>query len=395
MVGKRRALAGAVLLNLAVSPLFVWDVFTTSVARDLGVGQAQLAGVFSAGLVAFMAGVLVGGRVADVVSPRRLALCTAGGAVAGLLGSAAATTLPTLVLAFGVLLGGSTGLGYATAVRVAGTVASGHGLALGLVVSAYAIGTAVLAPVAATLLVTLGRGGTFLLLAGAVGAILAVATVLVPGHAAHPRAAQHGTARSDPTGPSGRTRPSRPVIALWLAFGLGSAPALAAFAQAGQLSGTAGALALAVTLLNVGNFAGRLVAGPLSDRVGRPAALHANSALLLLACLPLAAGADGPVALAALLLLGTQYGALSTLTPAATSDVVPRERFGTTYGRVFTGWGLAGLLAPVAAATLATTIGYDGVYRAFLAVAALSWVCVAIYARLLHNQRQPAGQPPT
>lgn len=393
-MSKRRALAGAVLLDLAVSPLFAWDVFTTSVARDLGADQAQLAGVFSAGLVAFMTGVLVGGRVADAVSPRRLALITAGGSVAGLLGSAAATTLLTLVLSFGVLLGGATGLGYATAVRVAGTVATGRGLALGLVVSAYAIGTAVLAPVAAALLVTLGRSGTFLLLAGGVGTILAVAAILVPGNAAHPRAARRGAPRSDRTGPPGRSRPSGPVIALWLAFGLGSAPALAAFAQAGQISGTAGTLALAVTLLNAGNFVGRLVAGPLSDRVGRPAALHANSALLLLACLPLAAGADGPVALAALLLLGTQYGALSTLTPAATSDVVPSERFGTTYGRVFTGWGLAGLLAPVAAAALAATIGYDGVFRAFLAVAALSWVCVAIYARLVRDQRQPAGQPP-
>lgn len=394
-MSERRALTGAVLLDLAVSPLFAWDVFTDSLRRDLGIGDAVLAGVFSVGLVSFMVGVLVGGRVADAVSPRRLALITTGGAVAGLLGSAAATTLPTLVLAFGVLLGGATGLGYATAVRVAGTVASGRGLALGLVVSAYAIGTAVLAPVAAALLIVLGRSGTFLLLAGGVGTILAVAAVLVPGHAAHPRAARRGTSRCDRPGPSGETRPGGPVVALWLAFGLGSAPALAAFAQAGQLSGTSGSLALAVTLLNVGNFAGRLVAGPLSDRVGRPAALHANSALLLLACLPLAAGAHGPVALAALLLLGTQYGALSTLTPAATSDVVPRERFGTTYGQVFTGWGLAGLLAPAATAALAaTTIGYDGVYRAFLAVAALSWVCVATYARLVRAHGQAAGQPP-
>ena len=62
-----------------------------------------------------------------------------------------------MVLAFGVLVGASSGLGYATAVRVAGTVQAGRGLALGLVVSAYAIGTALLTPIASTLLVTLGR----------------------------------------------------------------------------------------------------------------------------------------------------------------------------------------------------------------------------------------------
>ena len=193
----------------------------------------------------------------------------------------------------------------------------------------------------------------------------------------------------------GRTplRPSRLVVALWLIFGLGSAPALAAFAQAGELAGTPSVVALAVPLLNIGNLVGRLVAGPLSDRVGRSAALHGNAALLVLACLPLAAGSRGPVALLALLLLGTQYGALSALTPAATSDAVPSERFGTIYGRVFTGWGLAGLLAPVAAAALAARVGYDGVYRFFLVLALLAWVCVAAYTRLMGGHSAAAGHP--
>ncbi|MDD7938943.1 MFS transporter [Actinomycetospora lutea] len=369
-MSKARALGGAVLLDLAVSPLFVWDVFTGALGRELGVGHAVLAGVFSVGLLAFMLGVLVGGRAADRVAPRRLALVALAGTVLGLLGSAAASSVLVLFVAFGVLVGGSTGLGYATAVRVAGTVATGRGLALGLVVSAYAAGSAVLAPVASTLIDAIGRRATLVVLAGALGVLLAVAAALVPGARPGARAERAG----------GRTRPSRSVVALWLAFGLGSAPALAAFAQAGGLAGDAAAVALAVALLNVGNLAGRLVAGPLSDRIGRRAALHANAALLVVACAPLAAGATGSVALVALLLLGTQYGALSTLTPAATSDVVPPERFGTTYGLVFTGWGVAGLVTPVTAAALAGVVGYAGVAVGFLVLAALSWACVAAYA---------------
>ncbi|MDD7934193.1 MFS transporter [Actinomycetospora straminea] len=375
---KRRALTGAVLLDLAVSPLFAWDVFTDSLGRDLGVGHAVLAGVFSVGLAAFMLGVLAGGRAADRFAPRRLALVALAGTVLGLSGSAAASSVVVLFLTFGVLVGGSTGLGYATAVRVAGTVATGRGLALGLVVSAYAAGTAVLAPVASTLIDAVGRVGTFVVLAGALGVLLAVAAFLVPGAA--PRS---GPRREAGDGP---TRPGGPVVVLWLAFGLGSAPALAAFAQAGNLAGDVAVVTLAVVLLNLGNFAGRLIAGPVSDRIGRRAALHANSALLVLACLPLALGASGPVALAALLLLGTQYGALSTLTPAATSDVVPPERFGTTYGLVFTAWGIAGLLAPVAAATLAPTLGYDRVYLAFLVVAAAAWGCVVVFAGMVRSR---------
>ncbi|MQA15929.1 MAG: hypothetical protein GEV09_17785 [Pseudonocardiaceae bacterium] len=109
-MSKKRAVAGAVLLDLAVSPLFAWDVFTAWIRRDLGVDDALLAGVFSVGLLTFMVGVLVGGRVADSVSPRRLALVTAGGTVVGLLGSAAATSVAAMIVAFGVVLGGSTGL---------------------------------------------------------------------------------------------------------------------------------------------------------------------------------------------------------------------------------------------------------------------------------------------
>lgn len=384
-MSKRRALAGAVLLDLAVSPLFAWDVFTESLQRELGRGGAVLTIVFSVGLLAFMVGVLVGGRVADSISPRRLALLSGLGTVTGLLGSAVATSVALMVLAFGVLVGGSTGLGYATAVRVAGTMQSGRGLALGLVVSAYAVGTAVLAPVAAALLVAVGRTWTFVLLAVVLGAVLVAAAILVPSQAPESRPTR------DSSNPSRRTRPSGPVVTLWLGFGLGSAPALAAFAHAGQLAGTAGAVALAVTLLNVGNFVGRLAVGPLSDRVGRRAALHGNAALLVAACVPLAAGANGPVALVALFLLGTQYGALSTLTPAATSDVVPHERFGTTYGLVFTGWGLAGLVAPMAAAALAGAIGYDGVYGLFLVIAALAWACVIAYAWLSRRSERPTA----
>lgn len=377
-MSERRAVAGAVLLDLAVSPLFAWDVFTPSLGRELDAGESTLATVFAVGLAAFALGVLVGGRVADAVAPRRLALVTAAGTVLGLLGSAASPSAAAMVLSFGVVLGGATGLGYATAVRVAGTVTSGRGLALGIVVSAYAAGTVVLAPVAAWLLDAVGRAWTFVVLAGLLGSCLVVAARLVPGHRPGTRPGTRPSQRRVP----GRHRSTRGlVVALWVAFCLGSAPALAAFAHAGALVTSAGA-ALAVQLLSVGNFVGRIVAGPLSDLVGRPATLHGNSAVLVLGCLPLATGAAGPLVLGSLLLLGTQYGALSALAPAATSDAVPRERFGATYGLVFTGWGVAGLVAPVLAASVAASAGFDGVYVGALGAAALSWAAVTAYTSL-------------
>lgn len=367
-MNRRRILAGAVLLDFAVSPLFIWDTFTASFARDLEVSETRLSLVFAIGLAAFTTGVLLGGRVADVVPPRALALVTAGGVVTGLGLAGAATSLPVLIVGFGVVLGGTTGLGYATAVRVAGTATARRGRAVGIVVSAYAAGAVVLAPLAAQLLAVAGRAATFAVLAGGLGVALACAAALLPG-ASQPRS-RHTVGWTAHANHS-------PVPALWTMFFLGSAPALVAFAHAGEFAGGPEMTVVAVSLLNAGNFAGRLIAGPASDRVGRAHALYATVTTLGAACIALALSDWPPVTLAALLVLGTQYGAISALTPITTASSVPAERFGTTYGKVFSGWGLAGLSAPVASAWLAIHIGYQGVAGVLVGVSVLAgWATV-------------------
>jgi MFS family permease len=364
---SRRALLGAVLLDFAVSPLFIWGSLTDALSRELAVPESGLSVVFSAGLATFTAGVLVGGRAADSVAPRWLAVLASVGLTAGLTTAALASTVWALTLGFGVALGAATGVGYATAVKVAGTVGSRRGGAVAAVVSAYAAGAVVLAPVAASLLDRIGRAGTFGLLAGGLGAVLLLAAWLLPGDAP--------ASRGRPTGTGVLPRGQRgPVVALWLTFFLGSLPALVAFGHAGRLVVDARWTVLAVVLLNVGNFLGRIVCGPAADRVGLARTMHAAAAALAAACLALALTDRAWVALAALLVLGTQYGALSVLTPLATSTAVPAERFGATYGAVFTGWGLAGLTGPLAAAQLAGDGSYREVAAALVGVAGLAWL---------------------
>lgn len=364
----RRALVGAILLDFAVSPLFVWDVFTASIARDLDVSETALSTVISTGLAAFTAGVLLGGRGADRVAPRVLAWVTAAAVVLGLGLTAVAPSLILVALGFGVLLGFGTGVGYATAVRVAGTMAARPGLAVGLVVSAYAAGAVVLSPIAAWLLATVGRTGTFAVLALGLGTVVSAAAALLPARS--PRDVVEATEDSPGA-------PRRSVLALWAMFALGSLPALVAFAHAGEFAGNARATVAAVSLLNAGNLVGRLVAGPTTDRFGHAPALHVTAASLTAACLVLSLSDHVGVNLATLFVLGTQYGALSALTPIVTANAVPARRFGSTYGVVFSGWGVAGLTGPVGAASLAVYTGYAATAGVLAGVALLAWVATS------------------
>lgn len=379
----RRALAGAVLVDLAVSPLFAWNVFAGAFAHRLGVGASLLTLVFSVGLACFTVGVLMGGRAADRVSPRRLAVLTAVGVVAGLAGAGVAFSVPMLIAAFGAVFGAAAGLGYATAVHVAGTLAGRRGSALALVVSAYAAGTIILAPIAAALLHATTLLGACAVLAAAFGVAVLAAAALLPGAPARAAAEDLHAAGGGSRKPPIRGR----VAALWLVFGLGSAPALTAFAHAGQAAGSPGAAVLAVPVLSGGNLVGRLVAGPASDRVSRPAALHVTMAVLAAACAVLATCDVTGVRLVALLLLGAEYGALSALVPAATADAVPAQRFGAAYGVVFTGWGLAGLAVPAAATEFAARTGWQRVFLVFVGVGVLTWIILAATYRLRPKTR--------
>jgi MFS family permease len=296
---------------------------------------------------------------------------------------AAGTPAPWALFAgFAVLFGIANGLGYGVAVALAARVpaARRRGTATGLVVAAYAAGPLLLGLVAPAALRAVGWRPCLAVLAGIVTALFAVAAWLAPGRSASTPARRAGAAHP----------PRRPVVLLWLIFAGGTAPGLALFAQAVPLSTDrrlgASAAGIAVAALALGNVSGRLVAGWWSDRIGRVPALAISLAAgaLAIGCL------TGPAAvvLAGFLGSGLAYGAISALVPAATADRVDAAPFAAVYGRIFTGWGVAGLLAPVAGEPL---LRLTAEHPALLVAAAAPFLVAAVAVLLL--ARQPRATP--
>ena len=158
-----------------------------------------------------------------------------------------------------------------------------------------------------------------------------------------------------------------------------------------------------VALLAVGNAAGRIVAGMLSDRIGRlwtMCIIFLFQAGLMMA---LRTGlADMTAFVVVSMLLGFNYGACLSVFPSAVKDNFGLRNFGINYGLVFTAWGVGGFVFPLLAGMLfeaakkATGAGsYNDAYLTAAAVlvlaAALTFVTRAVEQRHKQQIAMPGG----
>lgn len=386
---SRVPLVSAIAANGAAGTLFAWSVLLPALSADLGLPADDLGVVFSAALVVFAAAMLAGGRYVDTYGPRRCAAVAGILSALGLVLAATATNLPMLILGIGVLFGSGSGLTYLSTVAWVSTrTAPVRAFEIGLVVAAYAAGPMVAAPFA-----SLGteRFGWRATLAG--GAVLVTAVILLAarglpvGSPARDAAAE--VRNPDPAG-DGPVGDPVALVALWLLFFSAVAPGLLAFAFAAPASTergvSSGAAGLVVSLMAVGNLVGRLLPTPLLGRFGLLPALWAGVATMVIALVPLAWSTSAAVAVVALPLLTLQYGMVSALLPAATRLVTRPARFGTAYGRVFSSFGVAGVLGPFAGAAL--HVEPDGYARGFqlsLLMACAAAVALTAYQRRLRS----------
>lgn len=383
-------LVAAAAVNFSAGTLFAWSVFLPPLTAEFEASAGTLSAVFSASLVVFAVVVLLAGALTDRRSPRSLAVASADCAGAGLALTAVAPSVAVVALGYGGLFGLASGLGYVTVVTVAGTrFGPSRGFALGIVVGAYAAGPIAVAPLGTLSIDVMGWRATVAVLAVAVATVTLVAAGWLPSRPASPESPRE-------SGTAGPSRPARVERAgvrwLWLLFLFASAPGLLAFAHAADIGLERGltptAAGVLVGLLAAGNLAGRLLAGPLSDRFGTVVVMAASLAALTIALVALGWLASAWAALLALPVVGLEYGAVSTLLPAATADLVGRESFGASYGRAFSSWGVAGLLGPAAGARLPAVAGdYRLAFQALVVTAVVALVALAAFARLLRDAR--------
>ena len=338
------------LVAMGLGSVHAYSVLLQPLESALNADRSSISLGYSLALVCITLAVFLGPRLYTLAGPGLTLSLACDLAAFGLLLVAFYPSLWTLWLGYGLLFGLGNGLGYGYALqRAASTMPGREGLTMGLVTAAYGLGSALFAlPLAA-----ISHGDRpFLALTALAFALLGI------GGAAVWLFHRAGAAPMEKTA----TAPThvRPV-GLWIAyFGIvlaglmtiGHATGIAAAAGAGAF------LWIAPVVFALTNTTAAAFGGVLADRLPARTLQVAFSGAAAAALCATALFAKGALTFVLLALIGASYGATISIFPALIA-----KRFGSegpaVYGRVFTAWGVAGLLGPwLAGAVFDVTGGY-------------------------------------
>jgi len=372
-----RVTFAALGVNLALGILYTWSVIAGGIPIEWGWTQADKSLPYAVACLVFSIVMVPAGRMQDKIGPRWVA--TIGGILVGLGMIVASTTQQPIVfmLGFGVLAGAGIGFAYASATppAVKWFSAARTGLIAGIVVSGFGLASVYAAPLSNAMIKAIGVSQTMLILGGAfMVVVVGLAQLLkappkgyVPAGQPAPAAASTALKKADFT--PGEMLRTPQFYMLWFMYACGAGAGLMVISKLKAIATIQTELVgigfLLVAFLAIGNGAGRILAGVLSDRLGRTATMvvcfivQAVTIFLLSLASPTSVLGTAGVMAVLSMVIGANYGANLSLFPSVTKDYYGLKNFGVNYGLVFTAWGLGGFMLAIVAGKF-----YD-LYRTF------------------------------
>jgi len=401
-------------INLALGILYTWSIFKGAIRQSIETGGsgafdwdlASLNDPYAVCCIVFAFSMILAGKCQDRFGPRITAFV--GGILVGMgfIWISQTSSYVIWVLGFGLLVGIGIGFGYSAATPPAlkWFPPQKTGLIAGLVVSGFGLASVYIAPLSQYLLGIWGLQNAMLFFGmGFLIVVCGLSMVLVNPPAGHVFEAASATAAqtAHPIRLQNDYKPfemmkTRSFYTLWITYFIGSGAGLMVIGSlAGMAKQSMGELAfLVVAILAIGNAGGRIIAGILSDRIGRRvtlAAMLSFQTVLMLIAIPVVGAEKSSTIILVLLatFIGFNYGTNLSLFPSFTKDLWGLKNFGINYGIVFTAWGAGGfVMGRMSQMVQASTGSYT---YSFLAAATLLIIGVLLTFALKSREINDAG----
>jgi MFS transporter, OFA family, oxalate/formate antiporter len=361
-------------LNLALGILYAWSIFGKQLTEAVDKGgfgwsKTEATLPYTIAIACFAAMMVPAGRLQDKFGPRIVAsigaFLTGAGLIIASFG-APETVLPA-VFGFGVMAGTGIGLGYAAAMPAAVKwfPPEKKGLITGLVVAGFGLAPVYIAPLSRYLLSNYGINNSFRIL----GIAFIITTTIFAQLIKNPPVVRSSskdagsTAKPALTGYSWRQMIKTPTFySLYIQYACVATAGLMIIGHLAKIvsvqSGNTIKIGfLLVALLAIFNAGGRIVAGIVSDYIGRivTIALVCIIQALTMFFFPHFSTVNSFILGSAL--VGFNYGACLALFPATTADYWGTKNLGLNYGILFTAWGIGGVFGPILASKIADATG--------------------------------------
>jgi len=361
-IGWRVTMAG-LGINLALGILYTWSIFKMSIKESIVSGDgvyswslASLNDPYAVCCLVFAFTMIIAGRVQDTLSPRITAVIGGLFTGAGLIMISFSNLWGSWIVGFGFLMGIGLGFGYASATppAIKWFPPAKTGMIAGIVVAGFGLASVYIAPLAIFLIEAFGLSQSMMIFGIAfliVVSILAQFLVNPPEGYVHPDTVQNNAAAKTQIDYSPKQMIKKPAFyKLWIMFCIGSGAGLMIIGGvAGMAKQGMGQMAwIVVALMAVGNASGRVIAGMVSDKIGRERTLCIMMLLqaAIIASLLFIKPEQVMLIVIAATLIGFNYGTNLSLFPSATKDYFGLKNFGTNYGLVFSAWGVGGFVFP-------------------------------------------------
>jgi MFS family permease len=357
---------------------YSFGAFFEPMADELGSGRGATSLVFSITAFTYFALGAVSGLAVDRFGPRPVLVVGALVMGAGLLLTSRTTSIGVGYLTYGAGVGIGVACGYVPMVAVVGGwFDRRRSAALGVAVAGIGLGTVVVVPVAAALIDAYGWRTTYVVFAAGSSAMLLLAAALAERPPRSVSATGTLTLRQ-----AVRTRA---FVSLYGSSTLLSLALFQVFVYLPDFAEDEGATTVSaaalVSVVGGASIAGRLVLGPVADRIGRIRTYRA--------CFAVMAGSFGIWLVAPsyvwlvvfALVLGGSYGGFIALSPAVAAEVFGVTNLGRLVGVLYTGAGLGALLGPPLAGLLIDASGYRWAIAASMVAAIAATVALVPLGR--------------
>jgi MFS transporter, OFA family, oxalate/formate antiporter len=367
---------------LCLGTVYSWSIFRKPLEAALSTPSVTIKATdtllpFAVLLVVFAVVMPIASRYIERYGATKVT--AVGGTIVGLgyFLSSFATSIPLLVLTYGVIAGAGVGIVYGVPIALAAKwFPDRKGLAVGLTVVGFGLSPLITAPLAKSLIDNNGTNNTFRILGVAFTIILlAISTQLRFPPADWQTSTTSTTSSIDTKTEDLFKSPS--FFALWICYAIGTLAGLMAIGIAtnvgkeiiGLDSNTA---TLSVSIFAIFNGAGRPIFGWLTDRLKPKKAAIISYVMILIASLVMLKTGKGQVAnyFFSFGLLWLSLGGWLAIAPVATLSLFHPANYTRNYGIVFTAYG-AGALAGTLIAGSAKDI-FGSYTNAFIPTAVLS-----------------------